>query len=88
VVRSPIATVLEAELPQRGEFTVVIARAEAAAISAGGLPSAATLAAEFGRLTETGRSGRREILRTLATKYGVSTREVYEAIERGRKSGS
>jgi 16S rRNA (cytidine1402-2'-O)-methyltransferase len=88
VVRSPIATVLEAELPQRGEFTVVIARAEAAAISAGGLPSAATLAAEFGHLTESDRSGRREILRTLATKYGVSTREVYEAIERGRKSGS
>jgi 16S rRNA (cytidine1402-2'-O)-methyltransferase len=87
VVKSPISAALESDLPERGEFTVVVSPAQAAQPPVGSLPSERELATEFGLLTNDNRVGRREALRLLAKKYGLSTKAVYDGVERGRKYG-
>jgi len=69
----------------RGEFTIMVGPAEIT----NDLPlvsvSDQQLAAEFGHNTEHMGLGRREAVSTLARKYRRPAREVYAAIERGKK---
>lgn len=85
LVVGPIHDVLDKLREPRGEFTVVLPRAETADRPPA-MPSEAEIFKEFGRLTEDGLS-RRESVRSLAAKYDVPSRRVYQAIEgaRGRR---
>jgi Mor family transcriptional regulator len=45
------------------------------------LPSVDKLAHEFGELTKCSQGSRREIVKDLAKKYGLSAREMYRLLE-------
>lgn len=79
----PISEALASALDRpRGEYTVIIAPAPDPEPS--GLPEASALIAAFEHLMEVDGLGRREAVRTLATRHGVSGREVYGALETAR----
>jgi 16S rRNA (cytidine1402-2'-O)-methyltransferase len=85
VVR-PISEHLRTLGTPRGEFTLVV---EPAPRGSGGLstkPSELELAVEFGELTNVGLGSRREVLKLLSAKYGISSRELYAIIERHKNS--
>jgi hypothetical protein len=67
----------------RGEYTLVIGPDERAD-SQPDSPQPKALADEFGRLIETENLGRREAIKRLAVKYGLSARAVYAMVEEGR----
>lgn len=84
-LRGTVKSVLERLQEPKGEFTVVVAPAAPVEISQE-LPADDDLVAEFGRYTNNSGVGRREAVSALARKYGRPAREVYAAIERGKKS--
>jgi 16S rRNA (cytidine1402-2'-O)-methyltransferase len=69
-----------------GEYTLVIAPPDLDARRLD-LPSDTALAAEIGELTDKVGLGRREAMRELGKKYGKSTRQIYDTIERTKHSG-
>ena len=48
------------------------------------LPDDAELATEFGDMTQKSSMGRRDILRELARRHGISIKDAYDAVERGK----
>jgi 16S rRNA (cytidine1402-2'-O)-methyltransferase len=84
LVVSPISSYLNRMGEARGEYTVVVEGARDGAASRA-VPDAATLAVEFGELTEHGRGRRRDAVRTLAEKYSVPSREMYRLLESARR---
>ncbi|MEQ1756798.1 MAG: 16S rRNA (cytidine(1402)-2'-O)-methyltransferase [Vicinamibacterales bacterium] len=87
VYRGTVRSVHEGGVTARGEFTVMLGPAHEAQSnteSTGVPPSDQALMAEFGELTENSGVGRREALKSLSTKHGLSTKYVYAAIERGK----
>ena len=80
---SELSTLLSAP---KGEFTVVVGPAERIR-DVGVKPSDGDLAAEFGRIAESGGVSRREAVVAVARKFGCPSREVYAAVERAKKSG-
>lgn len=85
VVR-PISEHLAAISGPIGEYTLVIAPASEGADEMVQSPPDAALAAEFGELTEQLGFGRREALRELGRKYGKTTRQIYDTMERVKQS--
>lgn len=83
VVR-PISAYLKGMAEPRGEYTVVVAPAADGTRSTT-LPEDDVLAAEFGQLTQLGQGSRRDAVKHLADKYGVSPKDVYARIERARR---
>jgi 16S rRNA (cytidine1402-2'-O)-methyltransferase len=69
----------------RGEFTVIVGPGEIASKIDVSPISDEQLAAEFGQETETAGLRRREAVARLARRYGRPVRDVYAAIERGKK---
>jgi 16S rRNA (cytidine1402-2'-O)-methyltransferase len=82
VVR-PISAHLTAITAPRGEYTLAIAGPDPGAMHAPEIPDAASLLAEFGRMTNDG--SRRDVVRKLADKYHVAPREMYRLLERSRE---
>jgi 16S rRNA (cytidine1402-2'-O)-methyltransferase len=82
VVR-PISAHLEAIDEGRGEYTLVVAPAEPIE-AASEMPPASSIHAEFGHLIDIEQHSRRSAIKQLAVKYGVSAREIYSLVERGR----
>ena len=83
-VMCPISEALKTALGRpRGEYTLIVAPSEPRRAPSG-LPAGSTLVTEFGQLTDNDGLGRREAVRTLATRYGVSGRAVYGALEAAR----
>lgn len=82
LVVGPIREVLDAMHEPRGEFTVVLTCAAAPARQPE-VPPEAELLKEFWHLAETGLS-RRASIRSLAAKYDLPSRQVYQAIEGAR----
>ena len=70
----------------RGEFTLVAAPPPTLKKAVGVRPSGEELVAEFGELTDSGLGSRREVLKLLSAKYGVSPRDLYAIIERHKDS--
>ena len=70
---------------ERGEFTLVV-EGHAEATGPGVRPPANDLAAEFGELTNTAGLNRREAIRELANRHGISAREVFALLEEVKKS--
>jgi 16S rRNA (cytidine1402-2'-O)-methyltransferase len=85
-IRGTTADVLKRLAEPRGEFTVVIGPAEAESRQAIAL-SDADIAAEFGRQSDAGERSRRASVAAVARRLGKSSREVYAAVERSKKSG-
>ena len=82
-VVGPMSDVLATLASPRGEFTVVVSPGPAP-VAQPEVPAEAELFHEFGLLTEGGLS-RRASIRSLATKYDVPSRRVYQAIESARE---
>ena len=87
LVRGPISDVLERMKVIRGEFTVV---AEIGHITDYVLTEHATdreLFLQFGVMTKTGAVRRREAIAALARRHARPSSDIYQAIERAKKSG-
>ena len=81
VVRPISAHLAELHEP-RGEFTVVLAPADRAEPASVARPSDAQLVSEFGELTDKSARSRREILREVALRHGITPKALYDVIER------
>ena len=84
VLRGRLSDLLHQLAVPRGEFTVVVAGTPNAQPNAEAQVTDTQLFAEFGRLTENGRS-RREAISELAERYRLRSREVFAAIDRARR---
>jgi 16S rRNA (cytidine1402-2'-O)-methyltransferase len=83
VVR-PISTHQNELGEPRGEYTLVIAAPDVTSEETPRLPNAEELMVEFGHIAESGGRSRREVVRTLAHKYHVPTREMYRLLNDDR----
>jgi 16S rRNA (cytidine1402-2'-O)-methyltransferase len=81
VVR-PISYLVLEPVAERGEFTLVVQGCVEAGPKHLARPSVATIALEIGEMTNL---GRREMVRALAARYGISSREAYGLIEEAKK---
>jgi 16S rRNA (cytidine1402-2'-O)-methyltransferase len=86
LVRGPVSAVL-ARLPlPRGEFTIVLGGTPERPLAIEPLPSPKGLLALFGQMKEFDGLSRREAISKLAERHGMTSREIYGAIERAKKS--
>ena len=81
LVVGPISLVLQRLDEPRGEFTLVISGPGPAASSSVALPPPDRLAAEFGEMTNSSGCGRRDRVKVLAQKYGITARAMYQLLE-------
>jgi 16S rRNA (cytidine1402-2'-O)-methyltransferase len=86
LVIGPIIEVLPAISEPRGEYTVVVSPPTPEAQTVQPLPTPHRLLAEFGQLTEIYGSTRRQAISELAVRYHMPQRQLYDAIERAKKS--
>jgi 16S rRNA (cytidine1402-2'-O)-methyltransferase len=84
----PISAHLSAPLEERGEFTLAVKGADIQAEATAVAADPKTVAEEFGYLTNSRGLGRREAIRSLATKYRRSSREVFALLEAGKHFGN
>ncbi|RPJ69500.1 MAG: 16S rRNA (cytidine(1402)-2'-O)-methyltransferase [Acidobacteria bacterium] len=84
LIRGRLTEIVGQLTETRGEFTIVLAPADKAE-EAMPLPDSPALYREFCELTENEGLGRREAISRLAERYGVPSRQVYSAVERGRE---
>jgi len=84
LVRGQVSAVLTSLPPLRGEFTVVLGGAPELPSMAEPLPPAERLLEEFGQLVETTELSRRDAVNALAERYGMTSRELYGAIEKAK----
>ncbi len=82
MVVAPISVHLKSFAQGRGEYTVVVG--PAAAVAEVEAPATGQLYEEFCRLTSTAAVSRRSAIKELATKYGLTAKEVYARVEEGR----
>ena len=85
LVVNPISLHLQHFTEPRGEFTLVVSGSDPELGTRPELPELGALVHEFGELTKTSHGGRREIVKILGEKYGVSPRNMYQLLESGRK---
>jgi 16S rRNA (cytidine1402-2'-O)-methyltransferase len=81
----PINDWLERLPMAKGEFTLVIEGAGEAQAGTIEAPQGSSLAVEFGVLTKNGNLRRREAVKRLAERYGISANEVYRRLEELKK---
>ena len=86
LVVKPISIYLQQLGEPRGEFTVVVAPSVDDRSTPRDLPPVDTLVREFGELTKNGHGTRRDVIRDLARRYGLSAREMYRLLEEGKPS--
>ena len=86
MIRGRLTEIVGQLTETRGEFTIVLGPADPAADKAS-IPGNPALYREFCDLTEKHGLGRREAISRLAERYGVPSRTVYSAVERGREEG-
>ena len=85
LVIQPITRLLAGALEDRGEFTLVVSGSSNQMEGERTVPSAQQLSAEIGQLTDLEPLNRREAIRTLAKRYGLSNREVFNLLEESKK---
>jgi 16S rRNA (cytidine1402-2'-O)-methyltransferase len=85
LVVQPISAHLAGTLEERGEFTIVVRGASLTKPTGQSMPSAQQMVAEIGRLTDKSVVSRREAIRTLAKRHGLSNKEVFNLLEEGKK---
>jgi 16S rRNA (cytidine1402-2'-O)-methyltransferase len=85
VLRGAISDVIGHLTNPRGEFTIVLGPAENSE-KVEPRPDATALFDAFCQLTDNGELSRREAITRLAERYGMSSREIYRAIEEAKTS--
>lgn len=80
------SSLLPALTDPRGEFTIVVGPQETKSNSDDLPISDIDIATEFGRIAETPGITRRQAIVDVANRFGKSTRDVYSAVERAKKS--
>lgn len=83
----PISGHLDDLTQERGEFTLVLRGSAEASAKAKMAPEPELIAQEFGDLTNNSDVTRRQALKRLSMKYGISAREVFSLLERAKNSG-
>jgi 16S rRNA (cytidine1402-2'-O)-methyltransferase len=78
------AQTVATEVEARGELTIMLGPAVQTQTQQSAGPTDEGLAEELGHMTDN-KGGRRAALKTLAARHGLSLREVYAAVERGKK---
>lgn len=86
LIRGTVSSVLGRLTEVRGEFTIVLGAADDTPSVTEPLPTSDQLLTLFGHMTENGDLSRREAIGQLAERYGVSSREIYRAIEDAKNS--
>jgi len=86
LVRGPISSVVSQLGAPKGELTVVVDIGQSTELAAPIVPTGPSLMAEFGEMTASGKTTRRRAIAQLARRHRLSPNEVYEAIERTKKS--
>jgi 16S rRNA (cytidine1402-2'-O)-methyltransferase len=86
-LRGTASAVLKHLNDPRGEFTIIVGPPTNTHEENGLSVSDDEVVREFWRLTESGEASRREAVRLVAQGSGLSSREVYSAIERAKKLG-
>lgn len=87
LVKEPISGALDRLTTPKGEFTVVLEIGRKANIEPDSAPGPGDMVAEFGRLIDKGARSRRQAISLLSRRYGLSTNEVYAALEAAKNSG-
>ena len=85
LIRGSVSTVMGRLTEPRGEFTIVLGPAGETPPPTESLPASEELLGVFGQMTVDGLS-RRDAIGRLAERYGMSSREVYRAIEDAKNS--
>jgi len=86
LVRGPISFILEQPAIDTGEATIVIDIGHKTETEEAVGPSDETMALELGLLTDCEHMTRRQAIQSLARKHGRRPNEVYEAVERAKRS--
>jgi 16S rRNA (cytidine1402-2'-O)-methyltransferase len=86
LLRGTVSNVIGRLTEERGEFTIVLGAADEVSTVAEPLPSSNQLLTIFGQMIDNGGLSRREAIGQLAERYGMSSREVYRAIEDAKES--
>ena len=86
LLRGTVSSVLGRLTEERGEFTIVLAAADDPPRVAEPFPPSDQLLAIFGQMTNGGGLSRREAIGRLAERYGLSSREIYRAVEGAKSS--
>jgi 16S rRNA (cytidine1402-2'-O)-methyltransferase len=84
LVVKPISLQLQHFSEPRGEFTVVVSVPDRDLTPHVELPPLETLVEEFGELTKLCQGSRRDIVKNLAERYGLSARHMYRLLESGK----
>jgi 16S rRNA (cytidine1402-2'-O)-methyltransferase len=85
LVVNPISLHLEHFTEPKGEFTLVVSGAVRDPRTEAELPALGVLIHEFGELTKKRQGSRRDIVKVLAERYGVSARDMYRLLESGKQ---
>jgi 16S rRNA (cytidine1402-2'-O)-methyltransferase len=85
LIRGTAASILATLSSLRGEFTIVAGPLQKTANDTA-VPDDQLVVAEFGRMADKSRGGRRAAVTIVAKRLGMRPREVYAAIERARSS--
>jgi 16S rRNA C1402 (ribose-2'-O) methylase RsmI len=83
----PISQHLEYFTAPKGEFTILVPPADREANDQAAIPSAAELRQKLGQLTNNTATTRRQALKVLAERYGVSVNELYRLLGRAAEDG-
>jgi 16S rRNA (cytidine1402-2'-O)-methyltransferase len=84
VVR-PISEHLAGVLEERGEFTVVVDVPSPVETQGKPMPSPQQMITEIGQLTDSSALTRREAIRALAERHGLSNKQVFNLLEEAKK---
>jgi 16S rRNA (cytidine1402-2'-O)-methyltransferase len=85
LVVKPISHHLAGALEERGEFTVVVDAPSAIESQPLPVPTAQQILAEIGQLTDSPAMTRREAIRVLAKRHGLSNKQVFNLVEEAKK---
>lgn len=86
IVHSTANLVGGLDIPERGEFTLILGPFQQSANTAHA-PTDDEIASFFGLTTNSARMSRRQALARTAKKFGLSTNEIYRRLERAKHSG-
>ena len=81
LVVGPISDAISRFAQPRGEFTLLVPPKDTPVAESAAVPSVEELRSELGRIAKSSKSGRREALKLLAAKYGLSANDLYKLLE-------
>lgn len=86
ILRGPISNVLSVLLEPKGEFTVIVDIGRTTESIEAEPPPDSLILAEFGEMTNKMGFTRRQILARVAARHRMTPNDVYQAVERAKKS--